>query len=376
MNKKKLVIATDNYLPRWDGISRFLSEITPRLAKKYDITIIAPDFGKTKNDDFKVVKIPVNKLVIGDFQPAKIQYKKIKNIVKDADAVFTQTIGPIGISAIIAAKKKSVPLVSFIHSLEWELFPKSVSTPLLRKFLYPISKLFVRYIYNKCDLLITPSSNVSDMLNWQKIRTSKKIAHLGVDITKFKKGDKIVAKKMAGFEPNDFVIGYHGRLGREKDLKTLLRAFIRLRRHHKNVKLLIVGSGVKSIEQLFQNKENIVYPGPKNDVVPWINAMDVFVLPSLTETSSLSTLEAMSCEVPVIATKVGFVANYIDNNVNGMFFALQHPYALAKKIQILMEDRALRNKLGINGRKTILEKFSWEISADRIVEHINSVIEK
>ena len=78
MRKKKLVIATDNFLPRWDGISRFLSEIVPRLAKKYNITIIAPDYGKTNSKDFKIVKIPVKYMTYGDFNPAKIEYTKIK----------------------------------------------------------------------------------------------------------------------------------------------------------------------------------------------------------------------------------------------------------------------------------------------------------
>lgn len=376
IQKKKLIIATDNYLPRWDGISRFLSEIIPRLKDKYDITVIAPDFGRTKNEGIKVVKIPVSKMLFGDFKPAKAQYIKIKNTIKNADVVFTQTIGPIGMCAIIASKKLSVPLVSFIHSIEWELFPKAVSVPLIRKFLYPLSKIWVRWLYNKCDLLIVPSSSTADMLTWQKIVTKKKIAHLGVDTSKFIKGDKAKAKKAAGFQQNEFVIGYHGRLGREKDLKTLLRAYIRIKSKFKNVKLLIVGSGAKDVEDLFKNKDGIIYPGQKNNIVLWIQAMDVYVLPSLTETSSLSTLEAMSCEIPVISTKVGFVKSYIDDNENGLFFEQQHPYALSRKIKLLMGDARLRYKLGSNGRKTILEKFSWKISAERIVKAINSVLEE
>lgn len=373
--KLKLVIATDNYLPRWDGISRFLSEIVPRLAKKYNITVIAPDYGKTKNKDFKIVKIPVKSMTLGDFIPAKIDYAKIKKIISEADAVFTQTIGTIGIPAIIAAKKLNKPLISFIHSIEWELFPKAVSIPLMKKFLYPLTKKLVRYLYNKTNLLIVPSSSISDMLAWQKIVTKKEVAHLGVDTTKFIKGSIEQAKKKAGFKRNEFVIGYHGRLGREKDLKTLLRAFIRIRSHNKNAKLLIVGAGAKDVENMFRNKEGVKYVGQKNNVVPWIQAMDVFVLPSLTETSSLSTLEAMSCEVPVIATQVGFVKNYIEDGENGLFFDMQHPYMLSKKIQTLMDDPMLRAKLGKNARKTITERFNWKVAADKIEQYINELLE-
>ncbi len=374
----KIVIATDNFLPRWDGIARFLSEIIPRMSKEYQITVIAPDFGKSPDiKNVKIVKIPLTKMQAGDFRIAKFQYSKIKKVIKeDADAVFTQTIGPIGICAILSAKTLFKPVISFIHNIEWELFPKAVSFPLLKKIAYPVTKKFVRFLYNKSNLLIVPSEGIADMLTWQKITTRKKVVHLGVHTDKFEKENKPEAKKTAGFNPRDFVIGYHGRLGREKDLKTLLRAFVRTRSKHDNVKLLIVGSGAKDVEKLFRNKEGVVFTGEQNNVIPWIQAMDVYVIPSLTETTSLSTLEAMSCEVAVIATNVGFIKDYLKNGVNGFFFEKQNPYDLAKKIELLISDSELRAKLGREARKTVIESFNWEIASERIMDGINFVINK
>lgn len=373
---KKLVIATDNYAPRWDGISRFLSEIVPRLSDKFDITIIAPDYGKTKQKGYIVKKIPLKNIIIGDFQPPQRKYGKIKQIINDADIVFTQTQGFIGMPTFIAASFKHKPLVAFIHNIEWELVPKSISIKIAKKFLYPFTKMVTRFVYNNYDLLIVPSHNISEILRWEKIMTPKKVVHLGVDTKKFVKGNKESAKKKIGLKTEDFVIGYHGRLGREKDLKTLMRAFVRLKSDYKNIKLLIVGSGTREIEDLFKNKEGVIYPGPKEDVVPWIQAMDVFVLTSLTETTSLSTLEAMSCETPVIATKVGFVNDYIQDGENGLFFKKSDPFDLSKKLKILIEDSKLREQFGQRGRQAILEEFSWDITAKRIGEAIEKVSNK
>ncbi|MBU0472317.1 MAG: glycosyltransferase family 4 protein [Nanoarchaeota archaeon] len=372
----KLIIASDNYLPRWDGIARFLSEITPILAKNFEITLIVPNFGETKEKDLKIEKIPVKKISLGDFQPAKIQYARIRSIIKEADAVFTQTIGPIGICSIIAAKRLSKPLISFIHSIEWELFPKAVSSPIAKKILYPLSKKFVRFLYNKSNLLIVPASNIADMLGWQNISTRKKVVHLGVNTDKFQKENKEQAKKKLKLDPKELIIGYHGRLGREKDLKTLLRAFLRIRKENQQIKLMIVGSGARDVEKLFKNKEGIIFPGPQNKVIPWIQAMDIYVLPSLTETSSLSTLEAMSCEIPVIATKVGFVKDYLEDGINGLFFRQKNPFDLYKKIKMLINDPKLREKLGTNARKKIIEEFQWNITAERIEKAINELVEK
>jgi len=104
--KRKLVIATDNFLPRWDGIARFLSEMIPRLYKHYDIIVIAPDLGTYEDPHIKLVKIPLMKFIkVGDFPIPAFKRKIIASVVRDADVVFSQTIGPIGITAIKMAKR-------------------------------------------------------------------------------------------------------------------------------------------------------------------------------------------------------------------------------------------------------------------------------
>jgi L-malate glycosyltransferase len=94
--------------------------------------------------------------------------------------------------------------------------------------------------------------------------------------------------------------------------------------------------------------------------------MDIFVMPSLTETTSLATLEAMSCGLPVIATKVGFIKNYLVKDHNGLFFPRNKSTVLALKLQKLIDNKELREKLGKNARKTIAYSFSWERSINKI----------
>src|SRR3989338_3962055 len=115
---KKLLIATDNFLPRWDGISRFLSEIIPRLKDSYEITVLAPDFGTYEDPNIRIIRIPLSRFIkIGDYQPAQFKTRTIRKAVRESDLVFSQTIGPIGMAAINAAKKYRKPLCAFIHSI-------------------------------------------------------------------------------------------------------------------------------------------------------------------------------------------------------------------------------------------------------------------
>jgi len=378
--KKRLLITSDNFLPRWDGISRFLAEIIPRLKNKYDITVIAPDFGDTpaeKSTMFRLVKMPISRLRIGDFTFSKPKYKVIRAEVAKCDLLFSQTIGPIGLLALRAARKERKKSISFIHSIEWELATRAVGIDALKIYSYAFTKFFVRRVYNRVDLLIVPSSSISEMLSWHRIRSSKKVVHLGVDPKKFVPPEKKEeAKKNLGIDADALVIGYHGRIGREKDLLTLLRAFIIVKKVHAKTVLLIVGDGVDSIKRKLAGVKGVILPGSTNNVVPYLQAMDIYCLSSLTETTSLGTLEAMSCGVPVIVNKVGFVKDYIRPPKNGLFFIGRDSYDLSKKMLMLMNDPEMRQKIGAVARKFVEREFSWDKTAKELDETFEEMLKE
>jgi glycosyltransferase involved in cell wall biosynthesis len=107
--------------------------------------------------------------------------------------------------------------------------------------------------------------------------------------------------------------------------------------------------------------------GATDNVVPYLQAMDVFVLPSLTETSSLATMEAMACGLPVIATPVGAIKDYIENGVNGFLFPRRDVDALAGKLDALLKSPKARDAVGKAARETIAQRHTWEQVAQKIV---------
>ncbi len=375
---KKLLIATDSFLPRWDGIARFLNEILPKLSSDYDITVIAPRFNGQLAEfkDINIIRIPLSRIRVGDYTPAKFCIRKVIKAVKQADIVWTQTIGPIGAPAILAARFFRKPLAAYIHSIEWELFSKSISrrNP-FRNSINLFTKAAARCLYNRCSLLIVPSGEVAEILNWHNIRTKKKVVHLGADTSKFRPAEnKKDAKKKIGINPEHVVIGFSGRIGREKDLVTLYRAFLRLRKLYDNLILLIIGKGVKELRIMLESKKNVIIVEYAEEIVPYLQAIDIYVMPSLTETSSLSTMEAMSCGIAVVSTPVGYIKNYIKNSYNGFFFNKQNPYELSKKLAVLLDDEKLRVKIGENARKTIIEFYNWNKTTEGIEEALREVI--
>lgn len=380
MNKKKLVILTDNYLPRRDGVVRFLTEILPRLEKYFEITVICPDHKELQEQkNIQLVRIPQSKKYVGDFYLPKFKPIKIAKQVIKSDIVFSQTIGPIGATGLFLAQRFRKKTVSFIHSLEWELAPKAVQSGFWKKHLPKLARLLVRILYRRCTSLIVPSENIGDHLTWEKIMAPREIIHLGTDTNQFKplpKEERETRREELGFKKNELVIGYHGRISREKDIETLLRAFVKLRNKHHQLRLFIIGSGVPSIERKLKDQPGVLFMKSVPNVEAYLPLMDMYCLPSLTETTSLSVLEAMSCQLPVISTPVGFVRDYIKPKETGMFFKKKDSYILTQVIEELIEKEQLREKMGMQARELVKKDFDWDVTAKQLIDFFTGLVEK
>lgn len=362
--KKRLLISTDCFLPRWDGVTRFLVGCIPPLKQHYEIIVLAPSFEGITNlppelEGITVVRYPLVKIQLGDIYFTGFHYKSIAEYVRKSDVVFNQTLGPIGVCAILSAHKYHIPVISFTHSIEWELTTRSVKYG--KRLAKLLTKKWARFFYNRCDLLLIPFAEVEDKFSWNDIHTPKHIVHLGTDTHFFVPSpDKGIAKEHIGLHKEDLVIGFSGRIAREKNLITLYRAFRKLEKKYHNLKLLILGKGLKELENLFSSSRNILLPGAVNPVVPYLQAMDIFVLPSLTETTSLATMEAMACGIPVVATPVGYVKEYVTERYNGLFFPFQNSTVLSLKLEMLLDNKQFRVELGRNARTTMVDQFSWD----------------
>ncbi|MDP7116589.1 MAG: glycosyltransferase, partial [Candidatus Woesearchaeota archaeon] len=265
---KELLIATDSFLPRWDGVARFLSEVIPRLSGSYKITVVAPDFRgrKIKIPKVRIVRIPLQKRTIGDYTPSILDLRKIKRLVETSDIIFTQSIGPIGGPAVYYGQKLKKKVVAFMHSVEWELVSKSVKK--YKKSTYHIVKRFARYLYRRCNVVIVPSHHIKTDLEQENIKTKTRIIHVGTDSGWFKPGIKSKAKKKLGIKGDRFVIGFVGRVGREKNLETLEKAFFKLRKKYDHLELLIVGTGLKEDIQRLR-KKGVRVMGSQDHVLPF-----------------------------------------------------------------------------------------------------------
>lgn len=388
--KIKLLIATDSFLPRWDGVSRFLYETIPFLKQDFEITIICPDFSQKvdfsnkkeydkRMKEIKIIKIPLTKITAGDYILPKHKPRLIYNQIKKNEIIFTNTIGPIGLQTMFFSRIQKKILVNYIHSIDWELFSKSVSRTIIKKIVYGLTKMITKIIYQFPDLLVFPSEEIARIFSQNKIYSPKTVVRLGIDTKTFipfpEKTRKKLRKELKLSE-KDFVIGYCGRIAREKDPYTLLNAFKEFSKKHSNAKLLVIGSGIKEIEEEFKKTNNTIFLGKQDDVVKYYNTMDVFCSTSLTETTGLTILEAMSSGLTVISTKVGIAKQIIKNNKNGFLIEKQDPNQIVKILNKLYRNKKKLKEIGKNARETVEKTLSIEETGEGIKKVLLSMLEQ
>lgn len=196
-------------------------------------------------------------------------------------------------------------------------------------------------------------------------RKDIEVVYLGFDFNKMSPNaeDRSRVRREFGFADDDLVIGYVAHFAKGKGHIQLIEAFEKIVNDVPYAKLFFVGRGMLDEVQKAAAKfpeGQIVFAGWRDDVSACLNAMDIFVQPSLSEAFSQVLVEAMGVGLPVIATNVGGAAEVIDNGVNGFLIEPNDVTAIHDKVVELCQDAELRNGIGSAGRKSVCERFTAE----------------
>lgn len=172
-------------------------------------------------------------------------------------------------------------------------------------------------------------------------------------------------RKKFDLKSDDKIIGFVGRLSREKDVGTTLYAIKEVINYQKNIKFLVVGEGperqsLEKIAKYLGISKNIVFAGYQKDVKKIYNILDLYVSAALKEGFPNSILEAQGMGVPCIATDISGNNEIIENGLNGFLFRPKDYKTLSQRIATLLENRNLAIRFVAEGQRIIKERFSLE----------------
>ena len=194
------------------------------------------------------------------------------------------------------------------------------------------------------------------------------------DITKKAEYAKEIKEKY-NIPENVPVIGFVGRLGREKGCHELFGAFKTLKKEYPELKLLFVGPIEKEetmdpeVLEYFKNCDDIIKTDRVSHVEKYVSTMDIFILPSYREGFGMSVIEASAMEVPVVVTQYPGPSSAMEEGVSGYSVPIKDTVALTEAVRILLSDPGLAVSIGKNGRKYVEEKFEQTEFKKRYMEN-------
>lgn len=273
--------------------------------------------------------------------------------------------------AMLAAYIMRVPIrIYFRHGLVYE-----TSLGLKRNILIFIDRLAARLATKV--VCVSPSvcqKSLKDRLNpiSKQILLSKGTCN-GIDVDRFCKQSIdeqyfLGLKNSLQINPSDFVVGFTGRLVKDKGIVELVYAFHQLQSKYTNIVLLLVGM-LEERDALPQEVVEMIKANPKivntgyienTEIEYYYAMMNLFVLPSYREGFPTSVLEASAMELPIITTKVTGCIDSIIEKETGVF--VEHDTdSLAMAIDTFYHNEALCCKYGQNGRKFVVDNFEQHI---------------
>src|SRR6266699_6735827 len=213
------------------------------------------------------------------------------------------------------------------------------------------------------------------------------VIHNGIDLNQYRKVDSTATLNRYGIDPNKPYVLFVGRITRQKGFQHLIRAIPFMER---DFQIVLCAAAPDTPGMAEEMKTAVERTKAQRPGIVWINEMvdqktacelyshaAVFVCPSIYEPFGIINLEAMACEIPVVASAVGGIKEVVVDCETGFLVPLEQmqesPFEatnpekfareLAVKINQLMKDPQLRAKFGKAGRKRVEEKFSWSTIA-------------
>lgn len=290
----------------------------------------------------------------------------IKNINPKPDLIHAHFSYPDGYGMMQLAKKWKVPLIiSALGTIERKVAYEGSYT----------SKQIIQAM-NFADRILSVSEDLKLHIVNLGIKPEKVlVVPNGVDIEKFRPAKKENARNLLNLPQDKKIVLFVGALRKIKGVDYLIEAaksFV-----DKDTELFMVGrdDGLKkSLEKRAQELKIanfIKFTGPVNheDIPLWISAADILVLPSLSEGRPNVILEALACEIPVVATDVGGIPELLIEGETGYLVPAKNPVELSKRISRLLSDESLREKMGKLGRKSVIQRgLTWEAHGKKTVD--------
>lgn len=395
----RIAVFTDNFHPELGGIQDSIITTVRELgARHHQIMVLAPAAAAR---DYTRVNLPLAELDLGPnvmirrlFSlpvPSSSQQSRIvvptglrwADVARfSPDLIHSHTFLAVGLEGARAARRIGVPLIGTNH---WAVGAFDDYVPFGQEMFRRVSRHLVARYYQSCDWVTGPSKFTIDDLVTSGLTRPNSIISNPIDTERFRPVDRATKQSLKarlGLGPN--VVVYAGRLGREKCVDVLIRAFAALDVGRMDAMLVIAGHGsardsLAALASSLGVGERVRFVGTlEHDALAQLfAAADIFAIASTSETQSMVLLQAMACGLPVIGARRGGLIEHIPAEV-GRLANPDQPDDFRGNLLALLTDDAMRERMGAAAREFV-KAFSiarvadlWEDIYRRLIRDVTT----
>ncbi len=365
----KIIIATDFFAPKVDGASISCTNLARGLAARgHEVLVLAPSLDRHNHteaqDGYAVHRLASVSLKL---------YPQIRLAVRPApeieaaieafqpDIVHAQNPLEISRAAILAARKRHVPVISTNHAMPENVLGAIRALKPLHSPLSRAMRSYITFIYKKTDIVTMPTQSAIDAMAG-KYRSVCRVVSNGVDTERFQPGPPSIALHQHYHLPEDIpTVLYVGRLDGEKHLNVLVRALALVQRTRPAHGLFVGrGNARRDLEALAKRlgiHDRLTFAGyvADEDLPQMYHLGAVFAIPSPAELQSMVTMEAAATGLPIVAADAVALPELCQPGVNGELFKTDSPASMAKAITKVLENPRGLKAMGIASRRIALE---------------------
>lgn len=364
---KKVLIFSLAYHPLVGGAEVAVKEITDRINDThFDMVTLRfdskhPLFEKISNVNVCRVKCPKILFPVFAFFKANKLHKK-----NNYNAIWSIMAAYAGFATLFF--KLTHPKVPYLLTLQ-EGDPIDYIKKKVR-FVYPLFKM----IFTRADFIQAISNYLANWAMEMGVKCPVEVVPNGVDIIKFEAQStksEIIKNK------NEKILITTSRLVKKNGIGDVIDALQYL---PENIKFLILGNGLlekelKTQVSRLKFQDRVIFLGhvDHKEMPKYLHSADIFIRPSLSEGMGNSFVEAMAAGLPVIATPVGGIPDFLKDGETGLFCEVRNPKSIVEKVKIYLDNSDLREKIVKNAQKMVEEKYDWNLIAKKMKDIFNKL---
>lgn len=369
----RIAVVAESFLPQANGVTVTLLRLLDYLADRGDeVLVLAPAPGRGKDAvnsyagaevrRFRAVPLP-------GYAEMRLSTPTVRRLEEHLryfapDVVHLAAPFVLGWQAIGAAQTLGLPSVA-VYQTEVPTYAKRYKV----KQIEPLLWKRVTDIHRRATLSLAPSTYACQQLIDRDVHRVAVWPH-GVDLDTFSPTHRDEALRMSVAAPGEVLVGYVGRLAREKQVEDLA-----VLQDLPNVRLVIVGDGPRrdNIQKVL-NRATFTGHQSGDDLSRLLASLDVFVHTGEMDTFAQTIQEAKASGVPAVAPARGGPIDLIEHGTTGFLYAPGDLAAMRSHVMRLSADAALRTTMGMAARASTLNR-TWDEVNEQITQHYTNAIQ-